>query len=145
MQRFVKLLQDLKSQEFKISNTARGEQIQQTQRNNLKKSLLQTMKLDLQDILDYVYESEEGILIEVANDSIADGITNDTGSGAITLAVDIKVLGLEHNAEDEGNAFEQLQSEKLAEKQAKEKDKQAKIARDKANRQAKADAKANKG
>ena len=135
--KLVDLVNETRTRQFRLSQTKNGTQIHQTDRNNYKKELMQALKQDLSDNYDYVYESADGILLEIANDVVADGVDNADASGAITIAIDIKVLGLEHNAEAESDYYsEQMQAkaEKKAEKLASKK---AKIERDKATRKKK--------
>jgi len=77
---------------------------------------MQAIEKDFKEKLDYVFRSSEGILIEIDNQSIADELKSEEGSGAITIALDIKIKGLEFNAELEQNAY----NEELEEKQEKE-------------------------
>ena len=77
------------------------------------------------------------MLIEIANPTIANQVTNEEGSGAITVSLDVKILGLENNAE----LAEEMYQENLViaerEKREKEAKKAAKIARDEAERKRK--------
>ena len=137
MENFIKTLESIKTRPVRISVTTRGEQIQQTDRNILKKDIMKARFEDMKNIYPYTYESEDGILIEVENDSVSDNITNDTGSGAITIALDIKIMGLEHSAELESQNYAEIQSAKAAKKAEQEKKKSAKIAKDKKAREEK--------
>lgn len=126
MEKFITLINETKERKFRLSQTKNGTQLHQTDRNNYKKELMQALKDDLSAVYDYVFETADGILIEIANDTVADGVDNAEASGAITIALDIKVLGLEHNAETESEYYaEEMQAkaekkaERLAEKQAK--------------------------
>lgn len=137
MDNLIKLLSELKEREFKISDTTKGEQIQQTQRNQLKAELLNAIREDIAQAYEYVYQSDEGILIEIANDSIADGLKNDDGSGAITACLDIKIKNLDCNAENESEDFMRKLREKAEKKKALAEQKAAKMAKDKAERERK--------
>ena len=135
--KLMELINETKTRQFRLSQTKNGTQIHQTDRNNYKKELMQALKQDLSDNYEYVYESADGILLEIANDIVADGVDNADASGAITIAIDIKVLGLEHNAETESNYYSeemQAKAEKKAEKLASKK---SKMERDKATRKKK--------
>lgn len=138
MKNLVALLTALREREFTISDTAKGEQIQQTQRNKLKTELLAAIRADIKAAYEYVYQSEEGVLIEIENQSIADKLQSDEGSGAITACLDIKIKNLDCNAEMESEDFERKQQEKAEKKKAEAEKKAAKIARDKEARAAKA-------
>jgi hypothetical protein len=76
-------------------------------------------------------------MLEIANDSVADNIKNDIGSGAISVTIDIKINDLETNAESEKESYDISVAEKLEKKAKAEKSKAEKIERDKAERQAK--------
>ena len=135
--KLMELINETKTRQFRLSQTKNGTQIHQTDRNNYKKELMQALKQDLSDNYEYVYESADGILLEIANDIVADGVDSADASGAITIAIDIKVLGVEHNAETESNYYSeemQAKAEKKAEKLASKK---SKMERDKATRKKK--------
>lgn len=142
MKNLLALIDEIKTRPLSISVTAKGEQVQQTQRNKLKAELMAAILADLKEEYEYVYSSAEGILIEIANDSVADNIQSEEGSGAITIALDLKVKNLDTNAEQDSEAYLQDVAEKEAKKKADAEKKAAKIARDKAARAAKAKAKA---
>lgn len=137
MKHLTALLNELKERTFTISNTNKGELIQQTQRNKLKAELLAALRADIEEVYKYVFQSDEGILIEIENQSIADNLENDEGSGAITACLDIKIKNLDCNAEVESADFEQKQREKIEKKQAAAKKKSAKIERDRQTRTSK--------
>lgn len=142
MQNLVKLIDEIKTRPLTITNTAKGEQVQQTQRNKLKAELMAAILADLKEGYEYVYSSADGILIEIANDSVADNLQSEEGSGAITVALDLKIKNLDTNAEQDSEAYLQEVAEKEAKKKADAEKKAAKIARDKAARAAKTKAKA---
>lgn len=142
MQNLVKLIDEIKSRPLTITTTAKGEQVQQTQRNKLKAELMAAIMADIKAAYEFVYPSAEGILIEIANDSVADNLTSEEGSGAITVALDLKIKNLDSNATQDSEAYLQDVAEKEAKKKADAEKKAAKIARDKAARTAKTKAKA---
>lgn len=131
MENLIKLLNELKNREFKISNTTKGEQIQQTQRNALKAELLAAIREDIKASYEFVFQSDEGILLEIANNSIADNLQDEEGSGAITACLDIKIKNLNCNAVDESEDFMRKLAEKEEKKKAIAEKKAAKIAQDK--------------
>ena len=137
MQNLVKLIDEIKTRPLTITTTAKGEQVQQTQRNKLKAELMAAIMADIKAVYEYVYPSSEGILIEIANDSVADNLTSEEGSGAITVALDLKIKNLDSNAQQDSEAYMQDIAEKEAKKKADAEKKAAKIARDKAARAAK--------
>ena len=126
MDKFITLINETKERKFRLSQTKKGIQLHQTDRNDYKKELMQALKDDLSAVYDYVYTSADGILIEIANDVVADGVDSAEASGAITIALDIKVLSLDTNAEmasecyaEEMQAKADKKAERLASKQAK--------------------------
>ena len=126
MEKFITLINETKERKFRLSQTKKGIQLHQTDRNDYKKELMQALKDDLSAVYDYVYTSADGILIEIANDVVADGVDSAEASGAITIALDIKVLSLDTNAEmasecyaEEMQAKADKKAERLASKQAK--------------------------
>ena len=138
MDNLMNLIVELKNRELKITTNNKGvEQLQQTQRNNLKAELVGALFQDIASKYDYAYRVKDGIMLEIANDSIADNIKNEIGSGAISITIDIKVNDLETNAENESESYNISVAEKLEKKAKVEKSKAEKIARDKAERQAK--------
>jgi hypothetical protein len=138
MDNLMNLIVELKTRDFKITTNNKGvEQLQQTQRNNLKSELVGALFNDIASKYDYAYRVKDGIMLEIANDSVADNIKNEIGSGAISITIDIKVNDLETNAENEKEDYEISVAEKLEKKAKAEKSKAEKIARDKAERQAK--------
>lgn len=138
MDNLMNLIVELKTRDFKITTNNKGvEQLQQTQRNNLKSELVGALFNDIASKYDYAFRVKDGIMLEIANDSVADNIKNEIGSGAISITIDIKVNDLETNAENEKEDYDLSVAEKLEKKAKAEKSKAEKIARDKAERQAK--------
>ena len=139
MQNLVKLLAEIKTRPLKITIDKNGNsKVQQTQRNLLKNEILNAIMQDIASEYEYVYRATDGILLEIANDSIADNLNAETnGSGAITVAIDLKVKDLDNNALDLQEIYELDQQKKLEKAEQKAKDKASKIARDTASRKAK--------
>jgi hypothetical protein len=137
MQHLTALLEELKNKPFRVSTNKNGEAIQQTERNALKNDLLNAIRQDIAECYEYVYQNEDGILLEIANSSIADNISNEEGSGAITACVDIKIKNLDFNATTESEDYMRKVNEKAEKQKAKDEKKNAKIARDKAMRASK--------
>ena len=136
MDKMLNLIVELKTRDFKITTNNKGvEQLQQTQRNNLKAELVNALFQDIASKYEYAYRVKDGIMLEIANDSVADKIKNESGSGAISVVIDIKINDLETNAETESESYKVEQAEKLEKKAKAEKSKTEKIARDKAERQ----------
>ena len=135
MKKFLELLENIKTRPIKISVTTSGvEQVQQTQRNALKAEMLDTLAECLAEILPFTARTKEGILIEVPCDAVADSITNGTGSGAITVALDLKIKDLETDLEYESKEYAREVAEKARTKAEAEAKKARKIARDTATR-----------
>ena len=137
MENLVKLFADVEGRTFRITTTSKGsEMIQQTERNALRASILQALQADFEGAFDVVRRGADGVMVEVPNQSIADGITNAEGSGGITIVFDVKVKDLSTDIQVEGDMYQELvdqAEQKRAEKAAKAK---AKAERD-ASRRAK--------
>lgn len=134
MENLKNLISEIKGKQFKITKSSKGEMLQQTQRNELKHALLQALLQDLASEIDFVGLSADGIMVEIPNDSIADNIENESGSGAITCTIDIKINGLEFNFDEERKNYEIDQKEKADKKAKNEKAKAEKIAQAKKER-----------
>ena len=137
MQNLVKLLEELKDRQFKITIDKNGKsKLQQTQRNNLKAEILTALMEDIKAVYpELIFRTEEGIVLEIANDCVADNLDGESlGSGAITIAIDLKVKDLDSNATDLANAYAVDLAEKTEKANAKAKAKADKIARDTASR-----------
>ena len=137
MQNLVKLLEELKARQFKITIDKNGKsKLQQTQRNNLKAEILTALMEDIKaEYPELIFRTDEGIILEIANDSVADNLDSESlGSGAITIALDLKIKDLDSNATDLANAYAVDLAEKAEKAEQKAKAKTAKIARDTASR-----------
>lgn len=146
MEKFVEYINGLKEKSFDVAEikTSGAEIIQATQRNALKAEITKEFFKALKGIYPYTFMTEKGVLLEIANDSIADGIKNEEGSGAITVKIEFVIPSLDTNAEIEEKIFRENEIAKNRSKAEKEKAKSAKIARDRATRAAMAKAKADK-
>ena len=135
----------LKGAEIKISQTKNGEAIHQTTRNKIGAILRNALFSDLNEIFpisdnaeDIVcYLTADGIILEVPNESVKDGVTNANGSGAISLEIGFTVKSLEYNARDMSDAYAVEVAEKEAKKREADEKKAKKIAKDTATRKAK--------
>ena len=141
--RVQELLHELMEADIPISNTSRGEQIHQTRRNEITKRLKEALFEDC--LVSFSNETEEGIvpyltkdgvILELPNASIADGITNDFGSGAISIEMRFTIKSLEYNAADESEDYDLKEIQKQKDKEDREKKKADKIARDRKAREA---------
>jgi len=137
METFLSKIAEVKDRKFKITTTAKGvEQLQQTERNTLKAELVNALFADIKAQYDFTFRVKDGVMLEIENASVADGVTNELGSGAISITIDIKVNDLETNAESESENY-RIEVEEKAEKKAAAAAKKAdKIARDTAERKA---------
>ena len=143
LENVMKLLNELKELEIPISNTTRGEQIQQTYRNKFTARLREALFEDAlatlpvtdsgNDVVPFL--TKDGVILEVPNESIANGITNDLGSGAISIEMKFTIKGLEYNAADESEDYEISVEEKRQKALDAEKKKADKIARDRKARE----------
>lgn len=135
MTHFSALISAIKDRDFRVTvNSAGIEQIHQTERNALKAELLAALCEDFAEQFEVVGRAADGVLVEIPCDTIADGISNEAGSGAITIAIDLKIKALDTdiNAELESYAID-LEEKAQKAKAAAEK-KARKIAADSARR-----------
>ena len=132
MTNFVALAKEIEERDFRLTCTSAGvEQIHQTERNALKTELLDALCEDFAETFEVVGRTSEGILIEVPCASLADKLSPDScGSGAITLAIDIKIKSLDTDIQAELDAYAVEVEEKLAKEKAKAEKKARKIAKD---------------
>lgn len=135
MENLKKLLDSVATETFTISKTQKGEKLQQTQSNNLKRRILNAIAQDIaENVTPYIYRTEKGFLLEIANSSVADGVENEDGSGAITVCIDCVVKGLDCNATVEGESYADKVAEKERQAQEKAQAKKRKIEADKVAR-----------
>ena len=135
-------LNALKGTTIKISNTKNGEAIHQTMRNKIGAVLREALFKDLAEIFPITENTEDivayltadGIILEIPNESVLNGISNVNGSGAISLEIGFTVKSLEYNARDSAEAYEVDLAEKAMKEKAKAEQKAKKIARDEAYR-----------
>lgn len=136
MKNLIDLINQTQEREFKITENGKGKNLQQTQRNNYKTELLNALFTDLASKIDGVFRSEDGVLIEIPNNSVADNVSpEEDGSGAITIALDITIKSLNTNALDLADNYAHEQEEKRAKQEEKAKAKAKKIAKDQAERE----------
>ena len=134
------LITELKTKSLRISTTKTKngevlEKIQQTDSNNLKKLVMDAIAQDIkEEVTDYIYKVEKGYVLEIENDSIADGITNEDGSGAISVELQAIIKGLDYNAMDESADYADRQEEKAEKAKIKAEEKARKIQSDTAAR-----------
>lgn len=142
-------LEALKEVAIKVSQTQKGDCIHQTQRNKILAQLRDALFADVstafppsanaQDIV--AYYTDDGIILEIPNESVCDSLTSVDGSGAISVEIGFTIKSLEYNAKDEAEAHAVKVAEKEAKAKADAEKKAKKMAKDKANREAKAAAK----
>lgn len=131
MKNLINLLVELRDTELKTTETKNGLTIQATQRNNLRKRIMDTLIQDLSEALSSelldMGETTEGILLLA-----------ESGDYEIPIKINVKIGNLDYDGTTELELFQEMKLEK--EKLAKEKElaKQEKIKRDKKSRQEKA-------
>lgn len=135
-------LHEIAEMDMPISNTVRGEQIQQTFRNKLTTQLKEALFQDCEETFNVsnepdgilAYRTKDGVVLEIPNNSIADNVTNEFGSGAISIEMKFTIKGLEYNASDESEDYQLSLMEKQRKAEEAEKKKQEKINRTVKNR-----------
>lgn len=141
-------IEEIKVKDYKVTQLKNGgENIQQTQRNELGGMLKSALSRDFAEMFPIsedansvvAYVTSDGAIIEIPNESIRDKITNPDGSGAISIEISVKVKSLDYNAQNESEAYQVILAEKMAKAQAKAEEKAKKIARDVAARKKKAE------
>lgn len=138
-------LNSLKTETIKISQTKTGEAIHQTQRNKISNILRSALLSDLSAVFPIsensddivVYDTADGIVLEVPNETVRDNITNADGSGAISIEIGFKVKNLEFNAKDSSEAYAQTCAQKAEKKAEAEAKKKKNIEKDKKSRESK--------
>lgn len=142
----IQALEEMKNLAIKISDTKNGECIHQTQRNGIGATLRAALVEDFTKIFPIsdnpeaivAYLTEDGLVLEIPNETVKDNITNADGSGAITVELGFTVKSLTYNAQDKSEAFKVEVAEKEAKEKAKAEAKARKIAADKKARAEKA-------
>lgn len=135
MENLKKVLDEIQAEEIKISTSKNGnENIQQTQRNDIKKRIVNAIAQDIAEFFPYIFRNKDGILLEIANQSVADNINNQDGSGAITVAIDCSVKSLNFNAEYEAELWRAITTKRAEDKAKAQAEKAEKVARDKKKR-----------
>lgn len=138
---FANQLVDLARMEWDVSESRGLPVLQQTKRNAAKQELLEGLKNTLEQLvaadpipLANIYLTDEGIAIEVENESVGKKV--EDGNGMITMIIDIKFKSLDYDAMIASDAYMDERAQKEAEKAAKAEAKAKKIAADKARRAA---------
>lgn len=138
---FADQLVELARMEWDVSESRGLPVLQQTKRNAVKQELLEGLKNTLEQLvaadpipLANIYLTDEGIAIEVENESVGKKV--EDGNGMITMIMDIKFKSLDYDAMIASDAYMDERAQKEAEKAAKAEAKAKKIAADKARRAA---------
>lgn len=138
---FADQLVELARMEWDVSESRGLPVLQQTKRNAVKQELLEGLKNTLEQLvaadpipLANIYLTDEGIAIEVENESVGKKV--EDGNGMITMIMDIKIKSLDYDAMIASDAYMDERAQKEAEKAAKAEAKAKKIAADKARRAA---------
>lgn len=125
-----------------ISNTARGEQIHQTFRNNLTNQLKEALYEDCAEGLTendsgiIPYLTREGVILELPNSSVADNTDPDLCNGAISIELAFTFKSLDFDAQIAADEYEFQLKQKAKKSEEDKRKKEEKIARDKAARAA---------
>lgn len=140
MRNFIELLTDISNRPFDITTTAAGaSQINQTQRNKLKREVMASLGEALSQVFENsamnVYMTDKGVAIEVPNTNIADAY-DGVGSGAITMVLDLKIQSLDVDATVEADLYAEDMAAKAEAARQAELKKQEKIAKSEAARAA---------
>lgn len=123
---FIASLQSITDSDITISKGVKGETIHRTQLVALKKKLEDALAQMLAEVLQGTeFETARtggGAEIEIPNRTIADNITNETGSGAITIGVGVTIYGLDHDIIESADEyeFELQQKTRTAQEKARE-------------------------
>ena len=116
---FLELMKDLETRDLNTNVNANGKiTIQQTQRNALRRELVDAFYDFLIDQKLDVFLTGDGIILAVENVNI----------GTISIEAKLAFKALDYNPEDEADAYEDELAAKAAEKASKAKAKAKKIA-----------------
>lgn len=139
---FANQLAEMSQYDWDVSESRGVPVLQQTKRNATKQELLEGLKNTLEQMVEVephplanIYLTEEGVAIEVENESV--GAKVPQGNGMITMILDIKFKSLDYDAMISSDIYNEERAQKAAEKAAKAEAKSRKIAADKARRAAK--------
>ena len=138
---FANQLVDLARMEWDVSESRGLPVLQQTKRNAAKQELLEGLKNTLEQLvaadpipLANVYLTDEGVAVEVENDSVGKKV--EDGNGMITMVLDIKFKSLDYDAMIASDTYMEERAQKEAARAEKAEAKAKKIAADKARRAA---------
>ena len=137
----LKMLQRIMELEIPVSNTTRGEQIQQTYRNNLTTKLKEALFKDCSEAFNneettgiIPYLTKEGVVLELPNESVADNTDPNMCNGAISIEFSFAIKSLEYDATEASKEYDFAREQARKRAEETEAKKQAKIAKDKAAR-----------
>lgn len=138
---FANQLIDLSNAEWDVSESRGLPVLQQTKRNAAKQELLEGLKNTLEQLFERdsiplanVYLTDEGVAVEVENDSVGKKV--EDGNGMITMILDIKFKSLDYDAMIASDTYMEERAQKEAARVEKAETKARKIAADKARRAA---------
>lgn len=123
---FISALEQVRDADLVVSKTARGEVLHISQLRAIRPMLEDALASLLEEVLkgtDFIVaRTSNGVEIEIPNASIADSITNDTGSGAFTFSYGATTCPLSHDImiSKEDYMFELEMKGKTAEQKAEE-------------------------
>lgn len=139
LENLMSAIESVKEGEYRVTVTkSGGEQIHQTERNQIGALLRNALSRDLAVLFPasdesgavVAYVTADGAILEIPNESICNKVSNPDGSGAISVEFSVKVKGLDYNAKDASDAYQIDLAEKMAKAQAKAENKAKKIAQD---------------
>lgn len=138
---FANQLVELARMEWDVSESRGLPVLQQTKRNAAKQELLEGLKNTLEQLFERdpiplanVYLTDEGVAVEVENESVGKKV--EDGNGMITMILDIKFKSLDYDAMIASDTYTEERAQKEAAKAEKAEAKARKIAADKARRAA---------
>ena len=137
----VALLERMQNLDIPISNTTRGETIQQTYRNKLTAQLKEALFKDCQACFEegdgmsiIPFLTKEGVVLDVPNISVTDNADPNYCNGSISIEWSFTIKGLEFDGAEAAREYQfSLEQTKKRNEEAEAK-KQAKIEKDKAAR-----------
>ncbi len=137
---FIELIRDVEKREIEVVRSRGALALQQTQRNALKKEIMEAFQAGLRELgnkagVDF-YETADGIVMEIDNEHVRKRVSrmkdkNDGDSeGYISVEFNCKIKNLDYDAHIEQLLFQAEKEAKLEKEKAREKAKQEKMKRD---------------
>jgi hypothetical protein len=127
MNKLYEYLENLYERPLKIVTNGKGCTIQATERNALKKEIIQVFKGFLTEMGIECYQTNEGIIIAIQNRAVEE----ENEEGVISVELGMKIKNLDYCPSFEETDYNERQAEKQAEKEKRELAKKEKIEKDK--------------